>query len=391
MLFLCATKNSFSIFGNFIILDPLITFFKILLVLFALIFFIILKDYIKNLKYYDFEFIVIILFSLVGMLLLLHSNDLISFYVTIELQSLCFYVLVSSKQTSSFSTESGLKYFILGSFSSGLLLFGLILIYGFSGLFNFEELALYSQFLTPGYFTYNGILLGVFLVTVALLFKIGVVPFHMWIPDVYEGAPTIITALMSILPKLVFFFIFVKLHYIVFFSFFSIFHNFFIICATSSVIVGSIAALYQIKIKRMLTYSMIANSGFLILIFSLGNLNSLGVGFFYLFAYLLITIGIFILVLSFREKSNNCILKNISSLTNFYEVNPILAFSFFLFLFSIAGIPPLLGFYSKFFVFLACIKSNLFFITLIFVVLSIVSIFYYIRLAKLMFFNRTRN
>ena len=352
---------------------------------------LILKDYVSGLKYYDFEFIIIILFSFVGMLLLLHSNDLISFYVTIELQSLCFYVLVSSKQTSSFSTESGLKYFILGSFSSGLLLFGIILIYGFSGLFNFDELAIYSQFLTTGYFMYNGVLLGVFLVTVALLFKIGVVPFHMWIPDVYEGAPTVITALMSTLPKLVFFFMFVKLHYIVFYSFFSIFHNFFIISAILSVIVGSIAALYQIKIKRMLTYSTIANSGFLILIFSLGNLNSLSVGFFYLFAYLFIIIGIFISILSFREKSNSYILKNINSLTNLYEINPALAFSFFVFLFSMAGIPPLLGFYSKFFVFLACIKSNLFFIPLVFVVLSIISIFYYIRLTKFMFFNRTRN
>ena len=147
MLFLCSPQNSFSLFGNFIVVDPIINFLKILLILFTLIFFAILKDYVSGLKYYDFEFIIIILFSLIGMLLLLHSNDLISFYVTIELQSLCFYVLVSSKQTSAFSTESGLKYFILGSFSSGLLLFGIILIYGFSGLFNFEELAnLFSIF-----------------------------------------------------------------------------------------------------------------------------------------------------------------------------------------------------------------------------------------------------
>ena len=176
-----------------------------------------------------------------------------------------------------------------------------------------------------------GYLLGLFFVTVALLFKIGVVPFHMWIPDVYEGAPTIITALMSILPKVVLFFIFVKLHYFVFYPFFSIFHTFFIICAILSVFVGSVAALYQIKIKRMLTYSMIANSGFLILVFSLGNLNSINVGFFYLFSYLFITAGIFITILSFREKSNNYILKNINSLINLYEINPVLAFCFFYF------------------------------------------------------------
>jgi NADH-quinone oxidoreductase subunit N len=196
---------------------------------------------------------------------------------------------------------------------------------------------------------------------------------------------------MSILPKIVFFFIFVKLHYFVFYPFFSIFHSLFVVCAILSALVGSIAALYQVKIKRLLTYSMIANNGFLILVFSLGNLNSIIVGFFYLFTYILIIAGIFIIILNFRDKCNNYIIKNINSFINIYEINPVLAFAFFIFLFSIAGIPPLLGFYSKFFVFLTCIKNGLFFISIIFVFLSIISIFYYIRLTKLMFFNRTRN
>lgn len=196
---------------------------------------------------------------------------------------------------------------------------------------------------------------------------------------------------MSIVPKVVLFFIFLKLHYLVFYTFFSSFHTFFIVCAILSIIVGSISAIYQIKIKRMLTYSMIMNSGFLVLVFSLGNLNGINTGIFYLLTYLLITAGIFISVLCFKEKTNNFIFKNIHSLSNLYEINPILAFSFFILLFSIAGIPPLLGFYSKFFVFLSCIKSNLFFIPLLVVFLSIVSIFYYIRLTKLMFFNRNRN
>jgi NADH-quinone oxidoreductase subunit N len=177
-LVLQTPEGGFGALGNFVIIDNSVIFFKVVLIILSLIFFIILKDYTANLKYFDFEFIIITLFSIAGMLLLLHSNDMVSFYITIELQSLCFYVLVSSKQTSSFSTESGLKYFILGSFSSCLLLFGLILIYGFSGMFNFAELQLYSHFLTGG-FTYNGMLTGIFLVTVSLLFKIGLVPFHM--------------------------------------------------------------------------------------------------------------------------------------------------------------------------------------------------------------------
>ena len=196
---------------------------------------------------------------------------------------------------------------------------------------------------------------------------------------------------MSILPKVVLFFIFIKLHYLVFFAFFPIFHIFFVICAIFSIFLGSVSAIYQVKIKRMLTYSMITNSGFLILVFSLGNINSINIGIFYLLSYLLITVGIFITILCFKERSNNFIFKNINSLINLYEINPILAFSFFIFLFSIAGIPPLLGFYSKFFVFLTCLKSGLFFVPVLVVFLSIISIFYYLRLTKLMFFTKTRN
>ena len=391
LLLLNNPKTTFTLFNSYLISDISIVNFKILIVFFALLFIPIFQTYIANLKNFDFEFLAIFLFILYSMLLLINSNDLISFYVAIELQSLCFYILTASKQTSSFSSESGLKYFIIGSFSSGILLFGLIMIYGFSGLFNFNELSLFCQFLTKDQFVFNGFLLGLFFLTFALLFKIGLAPFHMWIPDVYEGAPTAVTALMSVLPKLALFFIFVKIYYLTFFSLFYVFSNFLLFCAIISIAIGSVAALYQVKIKRMLTYSLIANNGFLILVFSLGGIEGISIGFFYLYVYSFITLGLFACLISLYDIENNFVLKRINMFSNLFEINLALAFSFFIFLFSIAGIPPLIGFYSKFFIFSLCLKNKLFVVSLIFVIFSIVSIFYYLRLTKLIFFNRSKN
>lgn len=196
---------------------------------------------------------------------------------------------------------------------------------------------------------------------------------------------------MSILPKFALFFIFIKIYYLTFFSFFYMFSSFFIFCSILSIIIGSVAALYQIKIKRMLTYSLIANNGFLFLIFSLGGVEGISIGFFYLFVYSFITLGLFSIIITLYDVENNFVLKKITSFTNLFEINYLIAGSFFIFLFSIAGIPPLIGFYGKFFIFLTCIKNKLILVSFIFVIFSVVSIFYYLRLVKLMFFNRSKN
>lgn len=388
----------YLLFNNYYVNNEFVFYFINIVLLLSILFLFLFKQYLIDKPLFDYEFLIVLFLTFYSMFLILHANDFLLLYLAIELQSLCFYVLVSSKQVSSFSTEAGLKYFILGSFSSGLLLFGISLIYGFSGLLNFEELSIFSyslSFNTLADLTYisfikNGFILGILFVTIALLFKLGVVPFHMWVPDVYEGAPTIITAFLSLIPKLVLIFVFIKLYYGVFFYFFSYWNYVFTFVALLSVILGSIAALYQIKIKRLLTYSMITNSGFFIFGLSLGSLEGIQVILLYILIYLFIMFGIFAVILTLKEKSNSILIKKIALLINLYNINPILALTLSIFLFSIAGIPPLVGFYGKFYLFYIALGNSLYIIALLFIIFSIVSIFYYVRLIKLMFFNKNK-
>ncbi len=385
----------YTIFNNYYTNTFFILYFKYFIIILFILFIYLIKSYIKNFSNYDFEFIIILLFSIFSMFLILNSNDFLILYLAIELQSLCFYILVASKQNSSFSTESGLKYFILGSFASGLLLFGISLIYGFTGLLNFEDLnhfCISLNFVDNDNINYiqKGFLLGLSFITFSLLFKLGAVPFHMWLPDVYEGAPMIITAFLGIIPKITLLFIFVKLYFSIFFYYNFIWHNIFIYTAIFSIILGSIAAIYQIKIKRLFTYSIISNSGFFLFALSFCNIDGLQSLIFYLFIYLFTMLAIFICIISLKEVTNQVIIKKISLLINLYNINPILAISFSLLLFSIAGIPPLMGFFGKFYILLMGIKNSIFLITFLFIIFSIISMFYYIRLIKLMFFNKNK-
>lgn len=354
------------------------------------------KNYLNTQRGYDFEFILILYLSLFSSILILNSNDLLSLFFIIELQSLTFYVLVSSKQTSSFSTESGLKYFILGCFSSGVILFGISLVYGFTGLLSYSDLSLFIssiQFNNLGMsfthtFVIGGLVIGILLITIGIFFKLGAVPFHMWMPDVYEGAPMFVTSYLSTIPKISLIFIIFKLYYIVFYEVFVVYQILFVLVALLSVFLGSIAAIYQVKIKRLLTYSMITNTGYLLFALSLGDISAIFVTAFYLVSYIFIMIGLFFCFISLRNRSNNFLIKRINMLANLFEINSYLAFSIFILLFSIAGIPPLMGFYSKFFLFLFALKYKFYWLSLLFVIFSVVSVFYYIRLVKLIYFNR---
>jgi NADH-quinone oxidoreductase subunit N len=389
------TLDNYYLFNGFYYNDISVNFFKIIILCSFIIFAFALKTYINSLKNYDFEFVVILLLSVFSSVLILNSNDLISLFFIIELQSLSFYVLVSSKQTSSFSTEGGLKYFILGSFSSGIILFGISLIYGFTGFLSYSDLMLFLstfQFLDLSFslysFSFSGFFAGLILVTIGLLFKLGTVPFHMWMPDVYEGSPMIITAYLSTIPKISILFIFFKLYYIVFFEVFAIYQVLFILTSLMSIILGSIAAIYQIKLKRLLTYSMITNTGYIVLGLSLGDVSGIYVTLFYLLSYIVIMLGLFSIFMTLRTVTNNVLIKRLNSLINLSEINPFLSFSLFILLFSIAGIPPLLGFYGKLFLFAFTLKAKMYWLTLLFVIFSVVSVFYYIRLVKIIYFNR---
>lgn len=340
-----------------------------------------------------FESIVLILLSTCSMLFMISAYDLIAIYLAIELQSLCFYVIAASKRTSEFSTEAGLKYFILGAFSSGILLFGCSMIYGFTGVTNLEELAK----LFTGYGLYvsidaslpiasvgpqsSGVFMGILFVAVGFLFKITAVPFHMWAPDVYEGSPTYVTAFFSIAPKIA---ILASMLRVFVYSFYDpTWQQLFVFCSIASMVLGAIAGLAQNKVKRLLAYSSIGHVGYLLIGLSCGTIEGIQSLLIGLCIYVLMTINVFAIVLALRQ--NRC--KYISDLSALAKTNPILAITLSVTMFSYAGIPPLAGFCSKFYLFFAALGCGAYLLALIGVVTSVISCFYYIRFVKVMYFD----
>lgn len=324
------------------------------------------------------------LFSTCSMLFLISSYDLIAMYLAIELQGLSFYILASSKRNSEFSTEAGLKYFILGAFSSGILLFGCSLIYGFTGLTSFSGLAKFFVGLSLA--NSNEFLLGILFLATGFLFKLTAVPFHMWVPDVYEGSPTAVTSYFAIVPKIAVLGIFLKLFLFVFFELFFSWQQILIFCSMASMIVGSIAAVYQKKIKRLLAFSSIGHMGYILIGICCGTLEGIASTLLYTIIYVIMTINIFAVILTL--KSNNFRIKYIEDFAILSKSNPLLALSVALVLFSMAGIPPLAGFCSKFLVFFVALESSLYSLAFVGILTSVISCFYYIRLIKILYFDK---
>jgi proton-translocating NADH-quinone oxidoreductase chain N len=373
------------IFYNTLILDDFTLFLKIL-VLVSCLFAII---------------IVLILLATCSMLFLIASADFISMYLAIELQSLCFYVLAASKRNSEFSTEAGLKYFLLGAFSSGILLFGCSLIYGFTGVTNFSELAKIftcgAEEISAGTSALKACELGMIFILVGLLFKMTAVPFHMWAPDVYEGAPTSITAFFSITPKVSILAVLLRVFVDSFYDFMLPWQKILIFCSIASMILGAFAAMSQNKVKRLLAFSSIGHVGYLLVGVCCGTIEGLQALFIYLVIYIVMTINIFAIVLSPVKRLGLNFVQSVQRVkytTDFAllaKTNPILAITLTVALFSIAGIPPLAGFYSKAFLFFAAMSSTMYLLALIGVLTSVVSCFYYIRLIKIMYFETPKN
>ncbi len=416
------------LFFNTLLLDDLTKFLKIVIIFSTFFCIFISFDYIKQETLNAFEYVILIIFSTASMLFLVSSADFISMYLAIELQSLCFYVIAAIKRNSEFSTEAGLKYFLLGAFSSGLLLFGCSLIYGFTGITNFSELAqvfscgpqtlldtissssnanlsLYEEGQTllskNNFFQPKACELGMVFILVGFLFKMTAVPFHMWAPDVYEGAPTSVTAFFSITPKAAILAIFLRLFFESFYDLMIPWQKILIICSLASMILGSFAALSQIKIKRLLAFSSIGHVGYLLSGFCCGTIEGLQALLIYLVIYIIMTLNIFsFFLLPVRRESLTKIsfssghsiqrIKYITDLAMLSKTNPILAFTFTVTLFSMAGIPPLAGFYSKALLFFATMSSTLYVLAIVGVLTSVVSCFYYIRLIKIMYFEKPK-
>nr|BDN85833.1 NADH dehydrogenase subunit 2 [Microheliella maris] len=383
--------NSTVIFNNLLIIDKYSNFLKILILVSTLIILILSFDYVNQEKITAFEYILLILFSVLGILLLVSSYDFIALYLAIELQSLCLYVLAAFKKNSEFSTEAGLKYFVLGAFSSGLLLFGISLLYGFTGTTNFEDLL--KIFLSLDWYLHDipfGIALGVIFISAGIFFKLSAVPFHMWVPDVYEGAPTPVTAFFAIVPKLGIFGLAIRIFLEVFHEIAYNWQNLFLLCSIASIFIGVLGALYQRKIKRLIAYSAISHVGYLLLGLSAGTIESIQAIFFYLLIYILMTVGLFTIILSL----NNDIFKRPRYITDFSGLSktyPSLALTFAIILFSLAGIPPLGGFFSKMFLFFSAMEASLYGPAILAIILSVLGCFYYIRLIKIMYFEKPTN
>lgn len=274
---------------------------KIFVLILVFFIFLLSVDYFKFEKFQIFEYASIILLSVLGMFILISSNDFIVLYLAVELQSFCFYILSALKRYSNLSIEASLKYFILGSFSSGILLFGISLIYGFFGTLSFNEINNIIFFSDIFASLDRNIIFAMLFITVGILFKLGVVPFHFWLPDVYEGSPTIVTALFSIVTKFSFLVLFIKVYFFVFLKLSFVFNDIFLFLALLSTIFGSIMSLYQVKIKRLLAYSAISHMGFILMSLSLFSISGLQSFLMYVFIYTVMSLNIFSIMLVFRS------------------------------------------------------------------------------------------
>jgi NADH-quinone oxidoreductase subunit N len=309
------------------------------------------------------------------------SFDLILLYLAIEIQSISFYILGGLKKNSAFSTEAGLKYFILGALASGLFLFGCSLIYGITGTTNFKDLAhIFISFQNEPL-----LIVGSLCILFAIFFKLSVAPFHIWSPDIYEGAPSIVTAFFSITPKLGIFIVLIRFFNEIFYDLTNIvfwWEIFGVFCAFLSIFIGSLTALQQTRIKRLLAYSAIGHVGYSLIGFFSGNIEGIQAVFFYLIFYIITNLCIWGSILSLNK------IKFIMDLKNIYFINPFLGFSLLISFFSLAGIPPLAGFLAKLSIFFSALESNLYLLVFLSVFLSVISAFYYLRLIKIISFEK---
>ena len=371
-----------KVFNESYIIDRLSIFMKVLTLLFC--FFVLLssKDYIKSNNIDKIEYPIIILASTLGMILMISSYDLIIFYLGLELQSLCLYILASFKRDDERSTEAGLKYFVLSALASGLLLYGCSLIYGFTGSTNFEIISANLDEAN------TGAVFGIVFIIVGLAFKVSAVPFHMWTPDVYEGSPTSVTSFFALVPKIAAISVFIRFMYVPFVNVISQWQTIIIFLSIASMILGAVAAIGQSNIKRLMAYSSIGHMGYALAGIAVGTNAGIQSTIIYLTIYLVMNLGAFGCI--FMMKRENIFYENINDLSGLSKNHPMLALSFLIILFSLAGIPPLAGFFAKFYVFMAVIEVKMYALAIIGLVTTVISTFYYLRIIKVIYFDKPK-
>jgi NADH-quinone oxidoreductase subunit N len=375
-----ATQTAFR--GQFIV-DQFARFMKWLVILGSALAIIMSMNYNEREGINRFEYPVLILFAALGMLLMISANDLISLYVGLELQSLSLYVIAAFRRDSTKSSEAGLKYFVLGALSSGMLLYGASLIYGFAGTTRFDVLA--ALFTGPNAEPGVGIIVGLVFLMAGLAFKVSAVPFHMWTPDVYEGAPTPVTAFFAVAPKIAAIALLVRTMVGPFGELFAQWQQIIIFISIASMLLGAFAAIWQTNIKRLMAYSSIGHVGFALVGLAAGSEEGIrGIGV-YMAIYLAMNVGTFCCILSMRRQG--LLVEGINDLAGLARNHPMMAAAMAIFMFSMAGIPPLAGFFGKLYVFMAAVNEGLYVLAIIGVLTSVVGAYYYLRIVKIMYFD----
>jgi NADH-quinone oxidoreductase subunit N len=371
-------------FGGQFVIDDFGHFMKWLIIIGSALSILMSLSYNEQEGIARFEYPVLILFATLGMFMMVSANDLISLYIGLELQSLALYVVASFRRESLRSSEAGLKYFVLGALSSGMLLYGASFVYGFTATTSFDALAIIFKGL-GGEGPSIGLVVGLVFIIAGLAFKVSAVPFHMWTPDVYEGAPTPVTAFFAVAPKIAAIALFVRVLIGPFGVLVADWQQIIILISIASMVLGALAAMWQDNIKRLLAYSSIGHVGYALI--GLATASEIGIRgiLVYMAIYLAMNVGTFCCVLSMRRAGR--MVEGIADLGGLARTQPILAFTFALLMFSMAGIPPLAGFFGKWYIFLAAIDAKLYTLAIIGVLTSVIGAYYYLRIIKIMYFD----
>lgn len=375
------TGTSVAFNAQFVV-DDFAVFAKILLLVGAALALVLAMPFNLREGIDQFEFPILIVFAVLGMMMMVSANDLMSLYLGIELQSLALYVVAAIRRDTLRSSEAGLKYFVLGALSSGILLYGMTLVYGFAGTTNFIDLA---QIFEADGAASIGVIVGLVFIASGLAFKVSAVPFHMWTPDVYEGAPTPVTAFFAVAPKIAAMVLFVRVMLEPFGPLVLEWQQVIWFISLASMILGSFAAIVQTNIKRLMAYSSIGHMGFVLVGLAAGNEQGVTGILVYLTIYLFMNIGTFACILAMRRAGR--MVEDIDSLAGLSKTNPMMALALAIFMFSMAGIPPLGGFFAKLFVFRAAIDAGLYVLAVAGLLTSVVGAFYYLRIVKVMYFD----
>jgi NADH-quinone oxidoreductase subunit N len=379
VLVLMLPAGKLTTFGGSFIVDDFARFLKILALTGSAVTLVLSAEFLSIPSGRIFEYPILVVLSTLGMMVLISAGDLIMLYLGLELMSLSLYVVAASNRDNAKSTEAGLKYFVLGALSSGMLLYGASLIYGFTGTVGFAGIAAAAKTGSAG------IVFGIVFLLAGLCFKVSAVPFHMWTPDVYEGAPTPVTAFFASAPKVAAMAVFVRVALTAFPGIVLQWQQIVVFVSIASMALGSFAAIGQTNIKRLMAYSSIGHMGFALVGLAAGTVEGAQGVLIYIAIYVAMTLGTFAIILAMKR--NGLAVEEIKDFAGLSRTNPLIAFFFAMLLFSLAGVPPLAGFFGKWYVFVAAIKANLFALAVIGVLTSVVGCFYYLSIVKVMYFD----